>query len=293
MGAALICGATVVLTRKFSASNFFKDAIKYKCTGFSFVGEVCRYLLNQPPSELDRTHSLRACIGNGMRGTIHQQMWDRFGIKGVELYGATEGNCVLVNMDGKFGACGYLPVLNDVFPILPYAIIKIDQDMNPIRDSNGFCIRCAPNEKGLMIGILGKSINEQFNGYANQNEQSQKKVIENVFKNGQRAFNSGDILMRDEFGYVYFVDRLGDTFRWRGENVSTNECENIISARIDSKEVIVYGVTVPGQEGRAGMATIMDNNLDVKKLGEFIKQDLPPYAKPLFIRLDENVEHTG
>jgi acyl-CoA synthetase (AMP-forming)/AMP-acid ligase II len=269
-------------------------AIKHKCTGFSFVGEICRYLLNQPPSELDRQHSIRACVGNGMRGVdIHRQFTERFGIKCVEIYGATEGNAILINIEGKYGACGFLPLINDYITLIPTYIIKVDQDNQPVRDADGHCVRCGVNEKGLLVGVIGNNTKEDFSGYANQKEQNEKKIVQNLFKPNQRAFNTGDLLVKDWLGYTYFVDRLGDTFRWRGENVSTFEVENIISSRLNSKEVIVYGVEVPGQEGKAGMATILDLNVDIAALGEHIKKDLAPYAKPLFIRLEAEVEHTG
>ena len=164
--------------------------------------------------------------------------------------------------------------------------------MNPIRDKKGFCIQCDVGEKGLLVGVIGNSTTTDYSGYANQKENSNKKIIENLFKKNQRAFNTGDYMMMDYYGYIYFVDRLGDTFRWKGENVSTIEVENIISTFINSKEVVVYGVEVPGQEGRAGMATLITDSIDIKRLSEYVKANLPSYAKPLFIRIGE-VEHTG
>ena len=242
---------------------------------------------------MDRKHSIRLCVGNGMRENVHREFSERFGVKGVEVYGATEGNCVLVNSEGKYGACGYMPLLCRFVPIMPIFLIKVDNDMNPIRDKNGFCIQCDIGEKGLLVGEIGTSTKSAYSGYANNTEASKKKIITDVFRKGQNAFNTGDVLMSDWNGYTYFVDRLGDTFRWRGENVSTIEVENALSARIDSKEVVVWGVEIPGQEGKAGMATLVTNDVDIKKLGEHIKADLPAYAKPLFIRITKEVEHTG
>ena len=141
--------------------------------------------------------------------------------------------------------------------------------------------------------MIGNSTKEEYSGYANQPEQTNKKIIQNLFKPNQRGFNTGDILVRDWLGYTYFVDRVGDTFRWRGENVSTFEVENIMSAQLNSTEVVVYGVEVPGQEGKAGMATILSLNVDMKQLAEHAKKNLTTYAKPLFIRLEEQIEHTG
>ena len=168
--------------------------------------------------------------------------------------------------------------------------------MNPVRDENGHCIRCRDGEKGLLIGIIGNTTKTAFNGYANNKEATKKKIVEDVFRKGQRAFNSGDLMMRDSFGYMYFCDRLGDTYRWRGENVSTIEVENVLSAHLNSKEVVVYGVEIAGQEGRAGMAALLETSLsggDLAQLGEKIKRDLPAYARPVFIRLIKEIEHTG
>ena len=195
-----------------------------------------------------------------------------------------------VNTTGKYGACGFIPPINRYLKFLQLFIIKIDKEMNPIRDSNGCCIQCKPDEKGLIVGIINpKNTKQQYSGYANSKEASEKKIIPNLFKSGQTGFNTGDLVMADKDGWIYFIDRLGDTYRWRGENVSTVEVENIISARVNSLEVIVYGVEVKGQEGRAGMATLMSLDVDIKKLGEHIKQDLPAYAKPLFLRLNDQV----
>ncbi len=198
-----------------------------------------------------------------------------------------------MNIGGKVGACGFIPVVNRWLQKLAINIIRVDNETNPIRDSNGYCIACQPGEKGLAVGLLGDKPTKEYSGYANNKQASEKKIIENVFKKGQRAFNSGDMMMSDEYGYVYFCDRLGDTYRWKGENVSTIEVENIISAKLNFTEVVVYGVEIPGQEGRAGMVSILKLDVDLKKLYEALKNDLPNYAKPVFIRLVENVDHTG
>ncbi len=165
--------------------------------------------------------------------------------------------------------------------------------MNPIRDSKGLCIECEPGEKGLLVGIIGTKPKTAFSGYANSSKESSKKIIDNVLKKGQRAFNTGDILVCDRFGYMYFCDRTGDTYRWRGENVSTVEIENVISKKLNSTEVVVYGVEIPGEEGRAGMASILADKIDEIKLGAELRSELPGYALPLLIRLVKDVEHTG
>ena len=165
--------------------------------------------------------------------------------------------------------------------------------MNPIRNSKGLCVACEPGEKGLAVGLLGDKPTVEYSGYANNKSASEKKIIDNVFKKGQKAFNSGDLMMCDEYGYIYFCDRLGDTYRWKGENVSTVEVENIISAKLNFTEVVVFGVEIPGQEGRAGMVAILKLDVDLKKLYDDLKKDLPAYSRPVFIRLVEDVDHTG
>ncbi len=298
IGSALVNGTTVVLRKKFSATNFWRECIEFNCTTFMYVGELCRFLVNQPPTDLDRKHKVRLAIGNGLRKNVWHEFDKRFGVRCVEFYASSEGNCTLVNLVSKTGACGFLPLLNRFYPIVPVQLIKIDDQMNPIRDEKGFCIRCEPGEKGLVIGIIGNAPNQSYSGYANNSKETNKKIIENVFRKGERAFNSGDLMMCDSLGYLYFCDRLGDTYRWRGENVSTIELENTISKCLNSRECVVYGVEVPGQEGRAGMCTILSNDdsnekLDLDELALKLKQELPVYARPLFLRLVNEIEHTG
>jgi solute carrier family 27 (fatty acid transporter), member 1/4 len=185
-------------------------------------------------------------------------------------------------------------LINKLINIFPNHIIKVDDNKEPIRDENGFCIKCEPNENGLMVGIIDDKVPKlEFNGYANNKSDTDKKIIYDLFKKGQRAYNTGDLMVCDQYGWIYFVDRIGDTFRWRGENVSCTEVENIISSHLDSLEVCVYGVEVKGQEGRAGMVAISKLDVDVNKLGLDMKRSLPPYAVPLFIRLCEHIDHTG
>ena len=190
-GSAICLGATVVLRKKFSASNFWKECIQYNCTSFIYVGEICRFLVNQPASLLDRQHSIRLAFGNGLRKNVWEEFDKRFAIKCVEFYAASEGNCTMQNFISKVGCCGFVPLINYIFKALPVCLIKIDDNMQPIRDKNGYCIECKIGEKGLLIGFIGKETTTQYNGYANNPEASKSKIIENVFKNGQRAFNSG------------------------------------------------------------------------------------------------------
>lgn len=198
-------------------------------------------------------------------------------------------------MTGKVGSCGFFPLIAKVLPVYQVFLIRVDENAKPIRDENGFCIKCKSGERGVLIGIIGTSPERAYDGYANNTEASRSKIIEHVFKKGQQAFFSGDLMVFDSNGYVYFCDRLGDTYRWRGENVSTIEVENVISRRLDSREVVVYGVEVNGQEGRAGMAAIncRVEDIDLKQLSDGLKRDLPAYARPIFLRFVNEFEHTG
>lgn len=287
MGNAFIFGCTVVLRLKFSASQYFPDCIKYNATAAHYIGEMCRYVLATPPSPTDKQHKVRVVYGNGMRPTIWPEFVKRFGIKRVaEFYGATEGNANIVNVDNKEGAIGFVSrIIPSVYPI---AIIKVDEDTGePIRDSNGLCQVAEPYEPGVFIGkILANNPSRAFLGYVDK-EASEKKIVRNVLSHGDSAFISGDILIADELGYLYFRDRTGDTFRWRGENVSTTEVEAAISRVSDQRDAVVYGVEIPNIEGRAGMCGIVDANgtLDLDKLAKDIAKDLPKYARPVFIRV--------
>jgi hypothetical protein len=156
-----------------------------------YVGEVCRYLVNQPVSTLDRQHKIKIAMGNGMRSTVWSEFNKRFGIKLLEFYAASEGNCTLFNIPGKVGACGFIPVLNNILKTLPIAVIKIDDQLKPVRDKNGFCIPCKPYERGAIVGVIGKTPRTAYNGYANHKMASNSKIIPNLFKKGQNAFNSG------------------------------------------------------------------------------------------------------
>ncbi|GBP61962.1 Long-chain fatty acid transport protein 1 [Eumeta japonica] len=287
VGQALTHGNTVVLRKKFSASNYWQDAAKYECTVAQYIGEICRYLLAVPPGPADRAHKVRMIVGNGLRPHIWEQFVQRFGIHRVlEFYGATEGNSNLVNLDSKVGAVGILSgLLSFIYPI---TLVKCDQISGEIlRDSNGLCVPCEPQEPGLLLGKIDtKKEVCTFAGYADK-AASENKVVRNVRKHGDCYFNSGDILVMDHYGYFYFRDRTGDTFRWRGENVSTAEVESLISTLIGLKDTIVFGVTIPNVEGKAGLVAIADpdNKLDLDVLSRGLQSNLPTYARPLFLRI--------
>lgn len=293
---ALCYGMTTVMRSKFSASNYFADCVKYKCTVGQYIGEICRYLLAVPPSKYDTSHSLRMVVGNGLRPDVWKLFIERFNIpKVIELYGSTEGNANIVNIDNTVGAVGFIPRLlpPSLFPI---ALIRYDEVKDePIRDKNGLCIRCQPGESGMCIGIINTSDAAQdFQGYVDQKETS-RKIIYNVFKHGDSAFLSGDVLHLGEYGYLFFKDRTGDTYRWKGENVSTGEVEIMISKLINYKDCAVYGVQVGNLEGRAGMVAVADpeNEVNLDALAEGIDENLPYYARPVFLRILPALQKTG
>ncbi|XP_047519939.1 long-chain fatty acid transport protein 1 [Pieris napi] len=286
-GQCIVLGCTVVLRRKFSASNYWKDVANYKCTAAQYIGEICRYLLTVPPSAYDTAHTAKVLIGNGLRPQIWEEFVERFNIERVlEFYGATEGNSNLVNLDSKVGAIGFLS--RTVSSIYPLTLVKCDEITGEIlRNESGSCITCGPHEPGLLLGkIEPKKAILTFAGYADKTA-SEKKMVRDVRVKGDCYFNTGDILVMDHFGYFYFKDRTGDTFRWRGENVSTAEVEGVISNLIGLKDAVVYGVSIPNIEGRAGMAAIADpeKKLDLESLATGIKTSLPAYARPLFLRI--------
>ncbi|XP_033709789.1 long-chain fatty acid transport protein 1 isoform X3 [Tursiops truncatus] len=252
VGQCLIYGLTVVLRKKFSASRFWDDCVKYNCTVVQYIGEICRYLLKQPVSEAEGRHRVRLAVGNGLRPAIWEEFTERFGVRQVgEFYGATECNCSIANMDGKVGSCGFNSrILPNVYPI---RLVKVNEDtMELLRDAQGLCIPCQAGEPGLLVG----QINQQdplrrFDGYISESATS-RKITHSVFRKGDSAYLSGDVLVMDELGYMYFRDRSGDTFRWRGENVSTTEVEGVLSRLLGQTDVAVYGVAVPGAAEGAG-----------------------------------------
>ncbi|GFG31831.1 hypothetical protein Cfor_10254, partial [Coptotermes formosanus] len=294
-GQTLVFGIPVVLMQKFSASAYWNSCIKYKCTVGLYIGEICRYIMAVPPKPEDSRHHIRCMIGNGMRATIWKDFTERFKIKEmIEVYGTTEGNVTFINTANKIGAVGYLPKCVPQ-SWLPIGLIRVDPDTyEPIRDNRGLCIRCDPGEPGMCVGVINSSnATRHFHGYTDHTATT-KKILHNVFKKGDRVFLTGDILVMDEYGYIYFKDRTGDTFRWKGENVATAEVESVIMNIIGLKDAAVYGVQVPHQEGRAGMVAIADPNnaLDVETLASGLEKSLPSYAQPIFIRVIEKCDIT-
>ena len=228
IGAALVAGASVFIRERFSASRFWDDVADRDCTLFQYIGELCRYLVAAPPHPREQAHRLRLACGNGLRRDVWEAFQSRFGIPQIlEFYAATEGSFSLYNAEGKPGAIGRIPsYLAHRFPV---ALVKFDVDTGaPARGPDGFCVRCAPDEPGEAIGKIAAGVG-RFEGYTDA-EASAKKVLRNVFAEGDAWYRTGDLMRRDRAGFFYFVDRVGDTFRWKGENVSTGEVEEVIAA---------------------------------------------------------------
>jgi len=294
-GAALVNGGSVLIRQRFSASRFWDDIVEGDCTLFQYIGELCRYLINSASHPREIEHRIRLCCGNGLRPDVWLKFKRRFRIPQIlEFYGATEGNFSLYNCEGKPGAIGRVPsFLTHRFPV---ALIKCDiKTGEPVRNSEGFCISCSANETGEAIGkILDDSSGRgsQFEGYSDK-DASDRKVLRNVFVNGDAWFRTGDLMRKDERGYFYFIDRVGDTFRWKGENVSSTEVAETISACSGVIDAVVYGVTIPGTEGRAGMAAVITSqDFDMTAFWQHLAVRLPEYARPLFLRIREEIEMT-
>jgi len=294
VGAALMCGASLILERKFSASRFWDDAALNGATLFVYIGEICRYLLNQPERTADKAHRIRGGFGNGLRGDVWARFADRFGVSDFkEFYGSTEGNVSLLNIDGKIGACGRIPPWMQK-PFAHVAFVKPDMETEqPVRGEDGFCVRAGVDEVGEVLGRIGDDNRTRFEGYTDKRD-TEGKVLHDVFEKGDMWFRTGDLMRKDKDGYVYFVDRIGDTFRWKGENVATNEVGEAFS-RIQGVETAnVYGIAVPGADGKAGMAAITaSDELDIAGLRRLLAERLPGYAIPVFLRVQKEPETTG
>jgi fatty-acyl-CoA synthase len=295
-GATLVGGGTVILRDRFSARDFWRDVVEERCTLFQYIGELCRYLVGTPTNPLEVTHNLRLCCGNGLRGEVWEEFQARFRIPDIlEYYASTEGNFSLYNCEGKRGAIGRIPPF--LKHRLPVEIVRFDQDTEtPVRNAAGHCVACEPNEPGEAIGALqseDKAQLSRFEGYADAAATS-KKILHDVFVAGDAWYRTGDLMRRDEQGFFYFVDRVGDTYRWKGENVSAAEVTGIVAACPGVSDAAVYGVQVPGTEGRAGMAAIVTApGFDLKVLRNHLTTRLPDYARPVFVRIVPAMQLTG
>jgi len=295
IGLMTVFGATVAIRRKFSVRNFWKDCVNFKCNGAQYIGEICRYLLSAPETPEEKQHKVEIMFGNGLRPQIWEQFTQRFAIPKIgEFYGATEGNSNVLNTESKAGSVGFASVL---FPgVYPVRLIRVDENGDVVRDPTTGCATiCKPHETGEFVGkIIKGHPSRGFDGYVDK-AATEKKICRDVLRRGDMWFRSGDLLTMDEFGWMYFVDRMGDTYRWRGENVSTIEVEAVLSNVLNQSDTIVYGVEVPGVEGRAGMAAIVEpsGGLDLKYFLSAVKNQLPSYATPIFLRLVQNLDITG
>ena len=293
VGLAFMRGGALVIKRRFSLGEFWSDIHNYDATFFVYIGELCRWLLNAPPGPHEQDHHIRAITGNGLRPEIWRAFQARFAIpRIVEFYGATEGNVSMLNYDGTLGAVGRVPGYLEW--LLPTRVVRFDVEKQmPVRGSDGLCIECGPDEVGEAIGGISKRAGRDFEGYTKASE-SEKKILRDVFKRGDAWFRTGDLMRRDGHGYFYFVDRTGDTFRWKGENVATSEVTEALSDIPGIAEANVYGVAVPGMDGRAGMAALVVNrDFDVTALARQLEGKLPHYARPLFLRLQPEIEVTA
>ncbi len=282
--------ATLAVRRKYSTSAFWKDVQKFNASAIGYVGELCRYLIDAPTTELDRAHRVTKMIGNGMRPNIWGKFKERFGVQEVlELYASSEGNVGFSNIFNFDNTVGFSPT--------PYAIVEFDKEKNElVRDKKGHCKKVKTGEVGLLIGKI--TSRSPFDGYTDP-EKNKSVILKDVFTKGDSYFNTGDLVRDIGFRHAQFVDRLGDTFRWKGENVSTTEVENMVCEYHKIAEAVVYGVEIPNTNGRAGMAaiTLVDgeelNEADLSAMVNVFKKCLPSYAIPVFLRVQAKVETTG
>ncbi|WP_456632406.1 long-chain-acyl-CoA synthetase [Bradyrhizobium sp. URHC0002] len=290
----LRAGGSVAIAEKFSGTNFWDDIVRFNCTVLQYIGELCRYLLKAPASGPKAGHRLRLAVGNGLRGDIWEAFAGRFAIPQIlEFYAATEGNFSLFNVEGRPGAIGRIPpALAHRFPA---AIVKVDPDSgSAVRGDDGRCIACPHGEIGEAVGRIGPADRGGglFEGYTDPAE-TENKILRDVFAEGDGWFRTGDLMLRDEQGYFHFVDRVGDTFRWKGENVATGEVNDAIRGCPGVLDASTYGAAVPGAEGRAGMAAlVVDQGFDFRIFAAHLARRLPVYALPVFVRFCRALDAT-
>jgi fatty-acyl-CoA synthase len=280
-------GATLALGKSFSASKFWDELIANKATAFIYIGELCRYLLNQPPKPTDRAHQVRLIAGNGLRPEIWDDFTKRFGIARVcEFYASSEGNAAFINIFNVPRTTGISPT--------PLAYVEYDPDTGaPLRDDNGRVRRVPAGQPGLLLSPVSRL--QPFDGYTDQ-ESSEKKLVRNAFREGDCWFNSGDVMSPQGMGHAAFVDRLGDTFRWKGENVATTQVEAALASDKSVEQCTVFGVEIPRTGGRAGMAAVQLRDgvqFDGQSLASAVYGQLPAYALPLFVRVVQSIEQTS
>ncbi|KPU56617.1 AMP-binding enzyme family protein [Pseudomonas fluorescens] len=287
-GSAVSGASGFAIRRKFSASQFWNDVRKYRATTIGYVGELCHYLVDQPPSADDSRHDVKKMIGNGLRPGAWNEFKTRFAVNHIcELYAASDGNIGftnILNFDNTIG-----------FSLMSWELVAYDHDSGaPIRGANGLMRKVAKGEQGLLLAKIDDKA--PLDGYTDA-QKTAKVVLHDVFEQGDRYFNTGDLLRNIGFGHAQFVDRLGDTYRWKGENVSTTEVENILLKHPSISEAVAYGVEIRNTNGRAGMAAITPAEslatLDFSELLAFAREQMPAYAVPLFLRVKVKMETTG
>jgi len=287
-GSAINGASGFAIRRKFSASQFWPDVRRYNATTLGYVGELCRYLVDQPASADDRRHAVRKMIGNGLRPGAWAEFKTRFAVEHIcELYAASDGNIGfsnILNFDNTIG-----------FSLMAWELVAYDHDSGqPLRSADGFMRKVGKGEQGLLLARIDEKA--PLDGYTDP-QKTAKVVLHDVFSKGDRFFNTGDLLRNIGFGHAQFVDRLGDTYRWKGENVSTTEVENLLLQHPHISEAVAYGVEVRNTNGRAGMAAITPAEslatLDFAELLAFARQRMPAYAVPLFLRVKVKMETTG
>ena len=292
---ALAAGAAIVFRRKFSASQFWADIRGNQVTIFQYIGEICRYLLNKPAQPDDRNHHLRCMLGAGLSRDVWSRWVERFGELDIfEGWGATEANAATLNVDNRVGSCGRVPFWDKT----NLRLLRFDiESQTHVRDAAGGYVHCQPGEVGEAVGFIVDHPDigaGRFEGYTSP-EATEKKILRNVFAEGDAWWASGDLLRYDEDGYCYFVDRIGDTFRWKSENVSTLEVADALGDFPGLELVNIYGVLVPGHEGRAGMAAVLmqpGQEFDPQAFHAFALERLPHYAVPVFVRVSAMADMT-
>jgi len=293
-GATLVGGGAVVIRPRFSASDFWRDLRAERCTLFQYIGELCRYLVNSAPQAAEAGHGLRLACGNGLRPDIWEQFRTRFRIPRIlEYYASTEGNFSLYNCEGEPGSIGRIPAF--LTQRLPVALVRFDVDAGaPWRNAAGWCERCAANEVGEALGLIPAATRVgRFEGYAD-GAASAAKVLRNVFTEGDSWYRTGDLMRRDGRGFYYFVDRVADSYRWKGENISTTEVEHALAAARGVRESVVCGVALPGADGRAGLAAlVVDAGFDLGEFRADVSERLPDFARPVFLRILPSLASTA
>lgn len=293
---AFSAGASIVLRRKFSKREFWQDVRRHGATICQYVGEICRYLLTEPARPDDRDHSLRKLVGAGLSVETWEAFVARFGEFDIyEGWGATEANGNTINLDNRIGSCGRVPFWEKTnLRIVRY---DVENDTYP-RDARGFLVPCEAGEVGeaiAMIVDMPDVVAGRFEGYTSL-EATEKKILRDALAPGDSWWSSGDLLRYDEDGYCYFVDRIGDTFRWKSENVSTVEVADSLGDFQGLETITVYGVQIPGHDGRAGMAAIVmqpDHEFDAQAFYQMTCARLPRYAAPIFVRVASMADLTS